>query len=183
MKGNKKLLVLAVLVLLLTAVFSTYAIYRSVNTAGGEVNTAAWSVKLKGSDFESVTKVFTAADLVCTGESSYTASKVAGKIAPDSLCTITIPVDATGSDVNVILTAELGTATLPTGMTVALANGAASQTIAYNASSMTADVVLNVQWTGALADTTAKDGTDKTAAGKTIEIPVTLTARQNLHNE
>ena len=162
MKGNKKLLVLAVLVLLLTAVFSTYAIYRSVNTAGGEVNTAAWSVKLKGSDFESVTKVFTAAD---------------------SLCTITIPVDATGSEVNVILTATLGTATLPTGMSVSLANGAASQTIAYNETSMTADVVLNVEWTGALADTTAKDGTDKTAAGQTISIPVTLTARQNLHNE
>ena len=178
MKGNKKILVLSVLVLLLTVVFSTYAIYRSSNTAGGEVTAAAWSVKIGQDNLESVTKLFDAEDLVCTS----TASKVAGKIAPDSVCTITIPVNATGSEVDVKVTAELDTTnlTLPTGMTVALASGSDSQTIQYNASSMTADVVLNVTWTGATTDTTAKDGTDKTAAGKTIQIPVTLTARQAL---
>ena len=169
--------------LLLTVVFSTYAIYRSVNTGGGEVNTAAWSVKIGEADFETVTKVFTANDLVCTGGTSYTASKVEGKIAPDSLCTITVPVDATGSEEDVIVEAELGTVTLPTGMSVSLASGANSQRIAYNASSMTADVVLNVEWAGAIADETSKDTTDKAKAGSTISIPVTLTARQALHNE
>ena len=183
MKGNKKLLVLAVLVLLLTVVFSTYAIYKTSNSSGGDVTAAAWSVKIGETNLESVTKLFDASDIVCTGGSNYTASKVAGKIAPDSLCTVTIPVDATGSEVDVILTAELGSATLPTGMSVALASGAASQTIQYNASSMTANVVLEVTWTGSTSDESSKNTSDLTAAGTTISIPVTLTARQNLHNE
>lgn len=179
MKGNKKLLVLAALVLLLTVVFSTYAIYRSSASGTGTVQAAAWQVQIHGTDMDSVTQIITANDFNCTS----TASKVNGKIAPDSTCTVTIPVDATGSEVDVLLEASIGsTSGLPDGVTVALASGSASQTIQYNASSMTADVVINVNWSGALSDDATKDSSDKTAAGNSISIPVTLTARQKLAN-
>ena len=185
MKGNKKILVLYVLVLLLTVVFSTYAIYRSSNTAGGSVNAAAWSVKIGQDDLEDAEYLFTAADLDCTGTGSYTSAKVEHKIAPDSVCKIVIPVDADGSEVDVLLTASIGSATLPTGMSVALASGDASKPIEYSATEgeMEDTITLEVTWTGALNDNTTKDGTDLDAAGDTISIPVTLTARQNLHNE
>ena len=185
MKGNKKILVLSVLVLLLTVVFSTYAIYRSSNTAGGTVSAAAWSVKIGQDDLKDVQYLFTAADLDCTGTGSYTSSKVSGKIAPDSVCTVTIPVDADGSEVDVKLTASIGSATLPTGMSVALKSGDDNKTIAYSATEhgMESTVTLEVTWTGATNDESSKDTSDVTAAGTDISIPVTLTARQALHNE
>ena len=185
MKGNKKLLVLAVLVLLLTVVFSTYAIYRSSNTAGGKVSAAAWSVKIGEDDLEDVTLLFDADDLVCTGTGNYTASRVEGKIAPDSHCTIPITIDADGSEVDVLLTASLGQATLPTGMSVALASGSDSKTIPYSATdgAMEDTITLEVTWTGSTSDASSKDETDLGVAGTDITIPVTLTARQNLSNE
>lgn len=184
MKGNKKLLVLAVLVLLLTVVFSTYAIYRTSNTAGGEVSAADWSVKIGDTDLESVTLLFDGNDLDCTSP-GYTAAKAAGKIAPDTVCTIPISIDADGSEVDVILTATLGQATLPSGMSVALANGDDSKTISYSATEgeMEDTVTLEVTWLGSTSDNSTKDGTDLGVAGTDISIPVTLTARQNLHNE
>ena len=186
MKGNKKLLVLAVLVLLLTVVFSTYAIYRSSNTGGGKVTAAAWSVKIGEDDLEDVTLLFDGNDLVCTGTDNYTASRVEGKIDPDSHCTIPITIDADGSEVDVKLTAALGDVTgLPTGMSVALANGDDSKTIPYSATAgeMEDTITLEVTWIGSTSDTGAKDETDLGKAGQDITIPVTLTARQNLSNE
>ena len=185
MKGNKRLLVLAVLLLLVTVTFGTYAIYRSKTTANGTLQAAAWSVKVKkasdtgeGTAIDSANLTFTGADITWTNNPS----KVAGKIAPGATGTIAIPVDATGSEVDVVLTATLGSLTLPTGMTVTLASGDAEKTIAYSTETdaMKTTVTLNVAWAGALTDTTEKDGTDKAAAGTSISIPVTLTARQGL---
>lgn len=185
MKGNKRLLVLAVLLLLVTVTFGTYAIYRSSKTANGTLQAAAWSVKVKKTKdtgeavaIDSANLAFTAADVTWTNNPS----KVAGKIAPGATGTISFTVDATGSEVDVILTAavEDEDVTLPDGMTVEVASGSAEQTIAYNASEMKATVTLNVTWTGTLEDITDKDTTDKAAAGTSISIPVTLTARQGL---
>ena len=53
MKGNKKVLTLAVLVLLLTVCFGSYAIYRSSATGTGSLKAAAWSVKVKGTAISS----------------------------------------------------------------------------------------------------------------------------------
>ena len=47
MKGNKKLLIIAVLLLLITVSYTTYAIYRESTTATGTIQAAAWSVKVK----------------------------------------------------------------------------------------------------------------------------------------
>ena len=177
MKGNKKILVAALLLLLISVSFGTYAIYRSTATATGTLTPARWSVKLGQNDFESANFTFTAADLTCT-----TNPGKAGTIAPGANCYINIPVDASGSQVDVILTATLGNVTLPAGWTVGLETGADSQTIEYNATSMTANVKVNVAWAGAESDDATKDGTDK-AQGinpTALTIPVTLTAKQSL---
>ena len=178
MKGNKKVLSLAVLVLLLAVCFTTYAIYRQSTTANGSIRAAKWSVKVDGTDIASANYTFSADDITWTTLTGYNDT-----IAPGSEGYIEIPVDATGSEVDVILGAELGTVTgLPTGMTVALASGAGSQTIAYNASSMTANVRINVAWAGADSDDTTKDTNDLSKQNTTFSIPVTLTAKQSLAN-
>ena len=177
MKGDKKILVAALLILLLSVCFGTYAMYRSSTTANGSVKAAAWSVKVGGTDIASANYTFTAADITWTTRTGYN-----NTIAPGSTGYIDIPVDADGSEVDVILTAELGTTTLPTGMTATVASG--SQTIAYSATEgqMEANVRINIAWSGTEEDTSTKDGTDLDASGDTLSIPITLTAKQSLTN-
>ena len=50
MKGNKKILVVAVLLLLIAVSYSTYAIYKSSASASDTVNTAAWVVTVNTDD-------------------------------------------------------------------------------------------------------------------------------------
>lgn len=175
MKGNKKVLTLAVLVLLLAVCFTTYAIYRSSTTATGSVRAAKWSVKVDGTDIESANYTFDAGDITWTNNPGKNDT-----IAPGAEGYIEIPVDADGSEVDVVLSAALGSVTVPDGMSVSLASGAGEQTIAYSATegAMETTVRINVVWTGTLADSSAKDTTDKAAQNTTITIPVTLTARQ-----
>ncbi len=176
MKGNKKILVLALLVLLLTVCFGTYAIYRQSTTANGSIRAAKWSVKVDGTDIASANYTFDADDITWTTLTGYN-----NTIAPGSSGYIEIPVDASGSEVDVILTAALGSVTLPNGMTATLASGADSQTIGY-AASMTANVRINIAWSGSDSDEAAKDTTDLAAQNTTISIPVTLTAKQSVAN-
>ena len=177
MKGDKKVLIAAILVLLLTVCFGTYAIYRSSTDATGTIRAAKWSVKVNDTDIATANYTFTAADVTWTSLTGYNDT-----IAPGSTGYIEIPVDADGSEVDVVLTAELGSVTLPTGMTVALASGNDSQEIDYSATEgdMEATVRINIAWSGSLDDTTAKDGTDVAAQNTTFSIPITLTARQSL---
>lgn len=182
MKKNKivLLIVLGVLLLLLgVGIGTTYAMYRSSTTATGSIDTAKWDVKIGSGNnavaFDSASYTFTMADVTWTknvGENN--------TIAPGAEGYIEIPVDATGSEVGVVLTAAMGSTTLPTGMTATLASGNGEQTIAYNASSMTATVRINIVWAGALSDDDTKDNSDKAVNDTTISIPVTLTARQVL---
>ena len=177
MKGNKKILTLSVLVLLLAVCFTTYAIYRSNASGTGSVNAANWAVQINGSDIDSANFDFDAGDITWTTLTGYNDT-----IAPGSEGYIEIEVDATGSEVDVLLTATLGSTTLPTGMTVSLASGSASQTINYNDATKTKTVRINVAWAGSDSDDTTKDGTDLDAEGTTISIPVTLTAKQSVEN-
>ena len=177
MKKNKKLLVIAVLLLLVTIGFS-YAIYRSSTTANGTVNTAAWSVKINGTDMDSANYTFGYSDIHWDANPGK-----ANTIAPGATGYIDIPVDASGSQVDVILTAALESTTLPDGMNATISQ--ASQTIAYSATEgqMKANVRINITWTGTVKDATSKDTTDKAANGSEISIPVTLTARQKVVGE
>ncbi|MBR3208936.1 MAG: hypothetical protein IKF82_01575 [Bacilli bacterium] len=174
MKGNKKVLVLAVLVLLLS-VAGTFAIYRNSAAGTGTVDAAAWSVQVNGDDIETAAFTFDYSDITWTTLTGYN-----NTIAPGSTGVINIPVDATGSEVDVIVTAALGQATLPSGMTVSLATGSDSQTIAYSSSSMTTNVSLNIVWSGSDSDQSSKDESDLGVENTTISIPVTLTAKQSV---
>ena len=178
MKGNKKLLIVAILVLL-TVTFSTYAIYRTSQTASGSVKAAAWSIDIGTSEQKTANFVFDASAIQWT---THTGKN--GTIAPGDSGTITIPVDATGSEVDVLLTAEIGsTSSLPNGMTATVTSGTNGvQTIAYSTvtDAMKANVVITITWTGTTEDNSTKDGTDMAKQGANLSIPVTLTARQKL---
>ena len=177
MKGDKKILVLAVLVLLLTVCFGTYAIYRNSTTATGSIRAAAWSVKVDNTAIASANYTFDASNITWTTRTGYN-----NTIAPGSEGYIEIPIDATGSEVDVLLTATLGSTTLPPGMTAAVANSDASKTIAYSttANAMKTTVRINIAWAGADTDDETKDGTDVAANNTTLSIPITLTAKQSL---
>ena len=177
MNGNKKILVIAILLLLISVGFTTYAIYRSSSSVTGNVGLAGWQVEIDGNDIDtSATLTLTLEDFTWTTQTA----AVDDKIAPGSVGYVDIPIDATGSEVDVLVTASIDTAnmTLPAGMTVSLQSGDDSKTISYSASDMSDSIRINVAWTGTLADTSGKDTTDKAAAGTTVSIPITLTARQ-----
>lgn len=175
MKGNKKILVVALLVLLIAVSFTTYAIYRTNFSGTGSLKAAAWSVKLKKGQTElSQNFTFGYDDITWTTLTGY-----GDTIAPGSSGTITYTVDASGSEVDVIISSAIDSSNLPTGLTVTLA-GNATQTINYNDDSKTKDIVLNVAWAGAESDDTTKDGNDLSKQGQTLSIPVTVTAKQSL---
>lgn len=176
MKGNKKILALAFLVLLLAVCFGTYAIYRNAAEGEGAVNAANWAVQINGSDIASADFDFDATDITWTSLTGYNDT-----IAPGSEGYIEIDVDADGSEVDVILAAALDTSHLPTGMT-ATVQGGDTQTINYSATdgAMERTVRINIAWAGADSDTTTKDGTDLAVEGTELSLPVTLTAKQSV---
>ncbi len=176
MKGNKKVLVAIVLLLLISVTFTTLAIYRSTATATGTINAAKWVVKVDGQNIETATLTFDYSDITWT---THTGKN--NTIAPGDTGVIVIPVDATGSEVDVKFEATLGDTTLPAGMTATLADDSTTE-IAYG-DTMTGNIKINVTWTGTIDDAAGKDTTDKTAAGSSLSIPVTIVARQKLASD
>ena len=190
MKGNKKLLVIAILLLMMSVGFTTYAIYRESATATGTINAAAWSVTVKkgttgqATPFPSATLNFDIDDIQWTTHTGKNDT-----IAPGDSGTIQFTVDASGSEVDVIVEAAMGDVTgLPAGMTAAVTSGTnGKQEIQYSDTDpMTATVTITVTWSGTISDASSKDTTDL-AVGKSnsraLSIPVTLTARQKLSTD
>ncbi len=176
MKGDKKILAVAILLLLISVGFTTYAIYKSSASITGSASLADWHVEVDGTDITttSTTLNFDLTDVTWTVHNGKNDT-----LAPGDSGYIEIGVDATGSEVDVLLTAELGTvANLPTGMTVTLADGADSQTIEYGAdgTNMTATVRLNITW--ATEDSTERNPLDVAARNRDLTIPITLVASQ-----
>ena len=182
MKGNKKILVAAILVLLIAVSFTTYAIYKTSVTGNANVTAATWDVKFKDGQTE-LTNDYT----VTLTEADCTSNHVKpGKIAPGATCTKDITLDASSSEVDVTYTATAGTVTATkSGSSVATTNAnaftaslsPASGTIAYNAETKTATLQLEVAWAGT-EDTTTTDPADTALSGATITVPVTLVAKQ-----
>ena len=178
MKGNKKLLVVAVLLLLVAVGFGTYAIYRETASGTGSLKAAAWSVKIDGTAVKDANFDFDINDINWTTHTGKNDT-----IAPGDSGTITIPVVATGSEVDVLVEAALGTsANLPDGFTVSLSGTNGVTEIPYG-STMEANIVVTVTWEGTLDDPSTKDTTDLTAQGSNLSIPINLTARQKLAND
>ena len=187
MKGNKKILIIAILLFLITVSFTTYAIYRESTTATGSVGAAAWNVKVKktgasgeGTAISSATLTFNASDITWTNHTGKN-----GKIAPGDSGTISFDVNALGSEVDVILEASMGDVSgLPNGITATVTSGTNGvQEIPYSTTNMTGTVVVTVTWTGTISDAASKDTTDLAAQGTNLSIPVVLTARQKLASD
>ena len=173
MKGDKKILALSILVLLLAVCFGSYAIYKSSGTGSSGVDAAAWVVKVNNDNIVT-SNTFTLGNVTWSG----TRYGQNGKIAPGDRGTINIVIDASGSEVGVAYTVDISQVnTGNPNLTVAAANGSSlTGTIAYG-STMTETVTLDVVWTG--VDTDAANTADVTTAGTSINIPVTVTVTQN----
>lgn len=186
MKGNKKILIVAILLFLIAISYSTYAIYKSSHAADATVTAAAWVIDFKDSNNTTLTQniTFSTSDCVNT-------NVAAGKIAPGATCTKTIVLDATGTEVSVAYSATAGAVTASDGQnsvsttnanTFSASLSPASGTIAYDANDQTATLTLEVTWSGT-DDSSANPAdvintADTALAGTTITVPVTLIATQ-----
>ena len=171
MKGNKKLLVVAVLVLL-TVVFSTYAVYRTNQASSATVRAANWVIDFGTAQQKTKNFVFNTSDITWTTNPGKN-----GTIAPGATGYIEIPVTATGTEVDVIVEATVTGNDIPEGISATVQNG--SQTITYGAT-MAATVRINIAWEGSYEDDGEKDSSDLTVKNSEITIPVTITAKQAL---
>ena len=185
MKGNKKILVVAILVLLIAVSFTTYAIYRTGISGSGSATAAGWNVVFKkGSDTVSNSFTFSGSDVTWTNNPS----AVAGKIAPGATGYIEYSIDATGSEVDVIYEVAKGNGATA-GIDVAIKDSTGTntltgeQTLAYASSNMTTTFRIYITWSGTTEDTTTKDSTDISMQASSISIPITMTARQSLENK
>ena len=176
MKGNKKVLAVALLLLLVAVSFGTYAIYKSSGSADATADVAAWVVKVNGTNIVTTdTYTFTASDIVWDAN-----TKVAsGKIAPGSTGKLKLAIDATEAEVAVKYKVEVGT--IKAG-TETLSNdkisvtAPADGTIALGSTAAT-NVEIPITWTA--EDETETNTKDMALAGKTITIPVTVTVTQD----
>lgn len=184
MKGNKKVLALALLLLLVVASFGTYAIYKTVATSDSASVTAAnWVIKVNNTDVVTSTHTFALGD-INWGTQTHVAT---GKIAPGSTGTVDLVLDATGTEVSLDYEVAIGNVTVdgsavPAGTITVTSGGNATATgsILVNAADKTATVPLTIAWAGTTGDTDSKNDTDLGLRGKTIELEVTVTATQKL---
>lgn len=183
MKGNKKILVIAVLLLLIAVSYGTYAIYRTSVAGDATVTAAKWDIEFKDGDtaINNLNVTFTEDD--CKNN----AHVKNGVIAPGARCTKTITVDAKNTEVDVVLTAETGTpkadgSAVPTAANQFTASATVTTTpaggvITYDATEKTATVVVELQW-GGEEGADSYDPADTGLQGKKITVPVTLIAKQ-----
>lgn len=179
MKGDKKLLIIAILLLLITVSFGTYAIYRSSASSSDSIRAAKWVVKANNTDIVA-NNTFTLGTLDC-GQNAIGKN---GTIAPGDTCTATIVIDADGSEVDVNYTVSIDTSALTTlgnsQISVSPHSGSTlTNTISYSATAgqMEATVVLDVTWTA--VDSSAQNEIDIDTALAELAIPVTVSVVQN----
>ena len=193
MKGNKKLLIVAVLLLLVAVSYTTYAIYRSALTANATISAAKWSAVLdNGTTTSTTTLNFTGADLNCGSGTRHGKNNT---VAPGDACTLTFTVDLDGSEVDAKVNATVGTITATSGtvdstrFSTALKVGATAangveQAVPYSATegAMEVEYTLELTWLGD-TDNLAADGKDVADVAMNdldITIPVTIDAHQDM---
>ena len=179
MKGNKKILAIAILLLLVAVSYTTYAIYKTSVAGNAEVTAAVWQVAFKNGQTELSTQQNL--ELTCANN----AHVKDGVIAPGATCTGTVTIDATDTEVDVAYTVAKSGDVLVDGVaadedanafTVTITDNGNGQ-IAYNANPQTATVTVNLAW-GGTEEATTTDPADTGMQGGTITVPITLTAKQ-----
>ncbi len=185
MKGNKKILIVAVLLLLLAVSYSTYAIYKTSVAGNATVTAAKWEVAFKNGNTTLETNYTLAFSTTeCTGN----AHVKDGKIAPGATCSKIITLDAGTSEVDVTYEVTAGTPTIggtainananDFDVTITPANGSIPYTATGNARQISLTVELS--WDG--EDTDENPNAADTAIGEaasTITVPLTLVAKQD----
>ena len=95
-KGNKKILVIAVLLLLIAVSYGTYAIYRTSLSGNATVTAAKWDI-----EFKDGTTAITNLNVTFTSADCHDNAHVAdGVIAPGASCTKNITVNAKDIEVD-----------------------------------------------------------------------------------
>jgi hypothetical protein len=188
-KGNKKLLVVVALLLLLTLTFTSYAIYKSSYAGNANVNAAKWNVSFAAGQTTVTNNFVLTFDATDCPGNTHTAS---GVIAPGAYCEKTITVDAgdTQVDVKVEATADQSNITVGGSAVSSDANdftatatvAASGGIITYGNATRTTTVTVRIEWDDE-DDSSANpadvvNGADTVLAGQTITVPVTLTAKQ-----
>ena len=185
MKGNKKLLIVAILLLLIAVSYGTYAIYKSSATSSDSIRPAHWVVTVNSTDIvTSQSHTFTLGTLNC-GQTPV--AQATGTIAPGDTCQATIVIDADGSEVDVDYAIAIDSSALTAlandHISVAAhdaVNAPLSGTIDYSATAgeMEKTVVVDIVWTA--EDSAAQNSEDiATANLQNVTIPITVTATQN----
>ena len=183
MKGNKKILVIAILLLLIAVSYGTYAIYKSAFSGTATVSTAAWHIAFSDGS-ENLEDSF---NVVFEGTDCHNEHVLDGKIAPGATCTKTITLDASGTEVDVDYTVSVNDSNItvtPSGSTSGANPFTASLSpatgrILYSANDQTATLTLTIEWAGDDdSDTDTINDADTLLQGKTISVPVTLIAKQ-----
>ena len=179
MKGNKKILVIAILLLLIAVSYGTYAIYKSSAATNAEVTAAVWQVDFLNGQTEVTSSQNL--ELTCANNSHVKD----GVIAPGATCTGTLTIDATDTEVDVAYSVTQTGNVLADGValsgdendfTVTITDNGTGQ-IAYNANPQTATVTVSLAWAGT-EDATTTDPADTAIQGSTLTVPITVTAKQ-----
>ncbi len=173
MKGDKKILLVALLLLLLSVSFTTYAIYKSSATGSATVGTAAWVVKVNTRDIVA-NNDFTVGDITWNTPRQ---SKNAAKIAPGDSGTIDVVIDATGAEVDVDYAITLNSSSI-TNNRITLAADTGSSLTGTITAGQSVTVKVKVNWDWVDDDTTANPG-DVETAGTELTVPITVTATQH----
>ena len=174
MKGNKKFLAIALLLLFVAVSFGTYAIYKSTAEASDTINAANWVVEVNGDDITmSTSNTFT------LGTINWASPRVGqnGTIAPGDHGTVTITIDASGSQVGASYVIDVDDSNLPDQFNVTATTGSLSGEIAYGAN-MSTTVVVDIAWQ-AVDDVDVNDEDMEFAGTSDVEIPITVTVTQN----
>ena len=184
MKGNKKILVVAILLLLIAVSYSTYAIYKTSVAGEASITAARWDVSFKNGQSEIQDNfTFTFGSTECTGNNHV----MDGKIAPGASCQKQIVLDAGDSEVDVTYEVTAGTVLVNNAALDANANpitatvSPASGTITYSSTGTARQqtITVTVAWAG--TDTDANPNAADTTIGEnayTITVPLTLVAKQ-----
>ena len=185
--NNKKLLVIAALLLFVGVGMATYAIYKTTASGTATVNAANWSVAFKANN--TVINENTSINLSDLTWTNSLGTVKDGKIAPGSSATFDVEIDATGSEVDVDYEIAVGgvkynngtsDVDAPTGLfTVSAADS--TGTILYSTTnSMKKVVTVTITWAGAIDDDATKIANDLTINGKPLKITISVTAAQRL---
>ena len=188
MKGEKKILIIAALLLLISASFTTYAIYKSSAAGNATISTAAWVVTVGDGTTQTDIVANNTFNVNSINWGNSTIGKN-GKIAPGDSGTVDIVIDATGSEVDVSYAITFGNLTDGTTAVtnsklkaVAATGSALTGTIPYSsaANGMRRTVTLDVTWEAQDDDTAGgQNDIDIATAAKSLQLPVTVTVTQN----